>query len=56
MIAKYGWRGVIRSKLWVFAIALGLCSIAIPNFARADLLEYVKKPDSAFAWSQTGKK
>ena len=31
------------------------CSVrsACPSVARADLDEYVKKPDSAFAWSQT---
>jgi PhoPQ-activated pathogenicity-related protein len=34
-------------------MALVLLATAVPRTARADLDEYVKKPDPAFAWSQT---
>ena len=40
---------VLAWGCWLF----GLVSLGIPGVARADLDEYVKKPDSAFAWSQT---
>ena len=50
MIEKYRWWGVVRFTLSMLAFALPFC--ATPRVARADLDAYIKKPDSAFAWSQ----
>ena len=50
MIALLRWSGFVRFQLALVGLALSFC--AIPRVARADLDEYIKKPDSAFAWSQ----
>ena len=50
MIALLRWSGIVRFLLVPVGLALLFC--AIPRAARADLDEYIKKPDSAFAWSQ----
>lgn len=52
MIADFRSSAVVRAALSLCALALG--SGIFPKAARADLDEYVKKPDSAFAWSQSG--
>ena len=51
MIAMYRRLAVVPFSIGL--IAFGLASTGIPGTARADLDQYVKKPDSAFAWSQT---
>ena len=51
MIAKYRRLGVVRSGLGLLVLVIGLDRLS--GVARADLDEYVKKPDPAFAWSQT---
>ena len=53
MIAQYRWLAVVRSALSLLAFVV--VSSGISRVARADLDEYIKKPDSAFAWSQTGR-
>ena len=50
MIAIYARSGVVRCTISLLAAAFW--SITVPGAARADLDEYIKKPDSAFAWSQ----
>ncbi len=42
----------VRPALWPLVLVIGLTGF--PRIARADLDEYVKKADPAFAWSQTG--
>ncbi len=52
MIAQHRWLAVVRSGLTLFVV--GVASAGMPGNVRADLDEYIKKPDPAFAWSQTG--
>ncbi len=52
MIALTRLSGIIRSGL--SRLLLVTISISFPGAARADLDEYLKKPEPAFAWSQTG--
>ncbi len=51
MIAQHRWLAAVRFGLGL--MALGLTSAGMPGVARADLDQYVKKPDSAFAFSQS---
>jgi len=39
----------IRRRSWSFLAACGLFAL-LPVSARADLLEYVRKPEPHFAW------
>jgi PhoPQ-activated pathogenicity-related protein len=51
VIAKCRRFGIVRLAMGVLVIVTS--STGISGVARADLDEYVKKPDPAFAWSQT---
>lgn len=51
MILEFRRSVIARYTLSLFAFALSFG--ATDRVARADLDEYIKKPDSAFAWSQT---
>jgi PhoPQ-activated pathogenicity-related protein len=51
VIAQYRRLGVVRCGMGLLVLVLG--STGLSGAARADLDEYVKKPDSAFAWSET---
>src|SRR5262249_25322634 len=50
---KYRWSGVVRIAIGIMALLTGLTSLS--RVAKADLDEYVKKADPAFAWSQTNR-
>ena len=52
MIVQRHPLGVVRSGLGLLVVVIG--SIGFSGAARADLDEYVKKADAAFAWSETG--
>ena len=52
MIAKR-WR-MAMLRLGLVVLTGGLVLAGAASVARAGLDEYVKKPDPAFAWSETG--
>ena len=52
MIAKP--RGMTSTRFGLIALAGAFFTIGAASVARAGLDEYVKKPDSAFGWTQTG--